>query len=91
MPQCQKTKNPIQSARRVENFSSRLQVRKYSREAAIHYGQIKFKLEQNGAIIGPNDLLIASHARSEGLIVVTNNMREFSRGEGLRVENWLNQ
>ena len=46
-------------------------------------------LESKGCTIGVNDLHIAGHARSEGLILVTNNMKEFERVEGLRLENWV--
>lgn len=53
------------------------------------YGEIKAWLERQGTVIGPNDLLIASHARSESLILVTNNTGEFRRVEGLLVENWV--
>ncbi len=54
-----------------------------------HYADIRTALEQAGTPIGPNDLLIASHARMLGLTVVTNNTREFSRVAELKVENWL--
>ncbi len=87
----EKSKHPVQSRRRVEDFILRLQVLEYGRKAAIHYGDIKAGLEQKGALIGPNDLFIASHARSESLILVTNNLSEFRRVQGLLVENWLNR
>jgi len=54
-----------------------------------HYGEIRSDLEKRGTPIGVNDLHIAGHARSEGLTVVTNNEKEFTRVSGLRVENWL--
>ncbi len=54
-----------------------------------HYAEIRDTLERAGTPIGPNDLLIAAHARSLGLTLVTNNIREFSRVPGLLVENWL--
>lgn len=54
-----------------------------------HYADIRNTLEQAGTPIGPNDLLIAAHARSLGLTLVTGNEREFSRVPGLTVENWL--
>ena len=56
---------------------------------AVHYGQIRTEIEAAGETIGPNDLLIAAHARAAGLTVVTGNEREFRRVPGLRVENWL--
>ncbi len=75
----------------VENFISRLEVLKYGNKAASHYGDIRADLERKGTIIGVNDLHIAAHARSEGLIIVTNNTREFERVDGLRVDNWVKQ
>lgn len=54
-----------------------------------HYGDIRAYLHQLGQPIGGNDLLIAAHARSLGLVLVTDNFREFSRVPGLSVENWL--
>lgn len=73
----------------VEDFSSRLVVLDYTSRAAAHYGDIRADLERKGMPIGVNDLHIAGHARSEGLILVTNNEREFQRVAGLRVENWV--
>jgi len=75
----------------VEDFVSRLEVLEYGSKAASHYGNIRADLERKGTPIGVNDLHISGHARSEGLIIVTNNMREFERVPGLRVENWINQ
>lgn len=54
-----------------------------------HYGEIRAFLEQEGMPIGPNDLMIAAHALSLSLTVITANMREFSRVPALKVENWL--
>lgn len=55
----------------------------------LHYAEIRVELERMGQPIGNNDLLIAAHSRSQGLIVVTANIGEFSRVPGLIVENWL--
>ena len=73
----------------VEDLVSRLEVLSYDPKAASHYGEIRANLERKGTIIGVNDLHIAAHARSEGLVIITNNQKEFERVEGLRVENWL--
>lgn len=73
----------------VADFVSRLEVLEYDSAAAFHYGNIRFRLEQLGKPIGVNDIHIAAHARSHGLIVVTNNLKEFERIEGLRLENWV--
>jgi len=55
---------------------------------SFHYGQIRAHLEGKGTPIGVNDLHIAAHARSEGLTLVSNNLREFQRVPGLLLENW---
>lgn len=82
------------SARRVENltttehFVARVQVLPFGDRAAAHYGQVRAELERAGMPCGPHDMQIGGHARSEGLIVVTNDMREFIRMPGVRAENW---
>ena len=85
----EKSNNPARSLAVVEDFCSRLEVLSYGMKAAQHYGNIRSTLEKNGKPIGINDLHIAAHARSEGLILVTNNLREFERVEALRVVNWV--
>jgi tRNA(fMet)-specific endonuclease VapC len=83
------------SARRLENleaieqFTARLDVLPFSAGAASHYGQIRAELERVGQPCGTHDMMIGGHARSEGLIVVTNNLREFERMPGVTSENWL--
>ena len=79
----------LQNLQAIENFSARLDVLSFSPKAAAHYGQVRAELERAGTPVGPHDMLIGAHARSEGLIVVTNNRREFDRMPGLRVENWI--
>lgn len=73
----------------IEDFCSRLEVLPYGSKAAQHYGAIRAGLEKLGQPIGVNDLHIAAHARSEGLIMVTNNVGEFARVPALEVENWV--
>ena len=73
----------------VEDFCSRLAVLNYPVEAAWHYGSIRAALERQGTPIGVNDLHLAAHARSAGLTLVSNNLREFERVTGLLMENWL--
>ena len=85
----EKSSNPKKNRDNVESFISRLEVLEYTPKASAHYGDIRADLERKGQIIGVNDMHIAAHARSEGLIAVTNNVREFGRVDGLRVENWL--
>ena len=83
------------SARRAANlaaiahFTARLHVLPLGEKAAAHYGQLRGELERAGKPCGAHDMQIGGHARSEGLIVVTNNLREFARMPGLRTENWV--
>lgn len=85
----EKSARPDHNLRQVEDFTSRLTVLEYGNKAASHYGDIRAVLERKGAPVGVNDLHIAGHARSEGLTLVTNNMKEFERVEALRLENWV--
>jgi tRNA(fMet)-specific endonuclease VapC len=73
----------------IEHFVARLDVLAFDSKAAIHYGQLRAELQRAGTPCGPHDMQIAGHARSEGLIVVTNNAREFGRMPGVRTENWV--
>jgi len=73
----------------IEEFVARLDVLPFAEKAAAHYGQVRAELERAGRPSGPHDMQIGGHARSEGLIVVTNNMREFARMPGVRAENWV--
>ncbi|WBF47129.1 type II toxin-antitoxin system tRNA(fMet)-specific endonuclease VapC [Serratia rubidaea] len=85
----EKSARQVENLRVVEDFVSRLDVLPYTDKAAAHYGNIRADLERKGMPIGVNDLHIAGHARSEGLVLVSNNLREFARIDGLRLENWL--
>jgi len=66
-----------------------IQVLAFDDDAAEKYGEIRADLSMRGLIIGSNDLLIAAHALSGDHILVSNNLREFSRVNGLQTENWL--
>ena len=85
----EKSAMPERNLRVVEDFCSRLILLDYGQKASAHYGEIRANLERKGTPIGVNDLHIAGHARSEGLTLVTNNLKEFERVEGLRLENWV--
>ena len=85
----EKSARPPQNLKTVEEFVARLDVLPLSGDAAAHYGQIRAGLERVGRPVGLHDMLIGAHARSEGLILVTNNRREFDRIPGLSVENWV--
>ena len=72
-------------------FLSPITILQFDEQAAEEYGRIKAELEKKGTPIGPMDTLIASHAKSRGLIIVTNNTREFNRVVGLTVEDWTQE
>ncbi|BEM31269.1 tRNA(fMet)-specific endonuclease VapC [Serratia ureilytica] len=84
----EKSQAPEHNLAVLEGFIARLDVLNYDAAAAAHSGQIRAELNRQGLPIGPFDLMIAGHARSQGLIVVTNNTREFARVDGLRIEDW---
>jgi tRNA(fMet)-specific endonuclease VapC len=73
---------------RLDEFLRHVLVVAYPGEAAAVYAQIRADLKARGCMIGGEDLLIAAHACSLGLILVTNNVREFSRVRDLKIENW---
>jgi len=85
----EKSNDPSRNLAAVEDFCSRLVVLPYGDKAAWHYGSIRAALEKMGMTIGVNDLHIAGHARSEGLTLVSNNLREFERVPGLVLDNWV--
>ena len=85
----EKSPNVDQNLEAIEEFISHLEVLPYDPKASQHYGQIKAALERKGEIIGENDIHIAAHAISQGLILVTNNSREFKRVANLALENWV--
>lgn len=83
------------STRRPENqtllemFLARFEVADFDAAAADAYGRVRAELERRGTPIGPLDTLIAAHCLSRDDVLVTNNVREFRRVEGLRLENWI--
>lgn len=80
------------SPRLIENISKildSLEILPLESPVDAHYADIRYTLERNGTPIGPNDLLIAAHARALDRILVTDNTREFMRVPYLVVENWL--
>ncbi len=79
---------PDQNRLALMSFLSAIQIIPFDSDAAREYGQIRQDLTQDGNLIGSNDMLIAAHAKALGLILVTNNTREFERVKGLHVENW---
>jgi tRNA(fMet)-specific endonuclease VapC len=85
----EKSPNIAKNLEAIEDFISHLEVLPYDARASQHYGQIKATLEKKGKIIGENDIHIAAHAISQGLILVTNNLKEFKRVSNLALENWV--
>ncbi|MHC8409040.1 type II toxin-antitoxin system tRNA(fMet)-specific endonuclease VapC [Pseudomonas sp. Hz4] len=85
----EKSATPEKNLGVIEGFAARLEVLPFDNEAATHTGMIRSELAKAGTPIGPYDHMIAGHARSRGFIVVTNNLREFERVPGLRVEDWV--
>ena len=84
----EKSASPEKNLVIVEGFAARLEVLPFDNEAAAHTGMIRSELAKLGTPIGPYDHMIAGHARSRGFTVVTNNVKEFQRVPGLRLEDW---
>jgi tRNA(fMet)-specific endonuclease VapC len=85
----EKSAQPERNLADIEGLTARLEVLPFDQRAATHFGQLRAELAKIGKPIGPYDQMIAGHARSLGLILVTNNMQEFERVPGLRLENWV--
>jgi tRNA(fMet)-specific endonuclease VapC len=73
----------------IEHFLIPFDVVNYDYKASLEYGKIRAALEQNGQPIGALDTLIAAHAKSLDVVLVSNNLKEFERVKGLKVENWV--
>jgi tRNA(fMet)-specific endonuclease VapC len=84
-----KSARPAHNRREVERFAARLDVMPFDADAADHAADIRADLENRGEMIGPYDVMIAGHARSRGLTVITGNLGELRRVGGLRCEDWL--
>ena len=81
--------NPARNEQSLLRFLLPLSILPFGPKEASEYGEIRTYLQKQGTPIGPMDTLIAAHARSEGLILVTNNIREFERVLDLELENWV--
>lgn len=86
-----RSSKPGENQRALTEFLSALEVVDFPSGAALVFGEIRTHLQRSGIPIGNFDLLIAAHALHQGLTLVTNNLREFKRVPGLRVENWVAQ
>jgi len=84
-----KSKHIKENTRRLEEFLSPFEILFYGEKESRHYGIIRNQLEKEGNTIGPLDLLIAAHALSNKLILITNNEKEFNRIKSLKVDNWV--
>jgi tRNA(fMet)-specific endonuclease VapC len=84
-----KSNNPKLNIQRVEGFLAPLEILPYDHNAANFYGEIRHNLETKGEVIGSLDILIAAHALSNDIILVTNNEKEFQKVNHLRIENWI--
>ncbi|NPD65365.1 tRNA(fMet)-specific endonuclease VapC [Lichenicola cladoniae] len=87
----ERSARPAETRQQVERFASRLTLLPFDDEAAAHSAIIRAELERQSHVIGPYDLMIAGHARSRGLVVVTGNLVEFQCVAGLRSEDWLHE
>ena len=76
-------------ARQVEAVLGEIEILPYEAPASLAYAETRTLLERRGRPIGATDLFIAAHALALDLTLVTANIREFSRVEGLKVENWM--
>jgi tRNA(fMet)-specific endonuclease VapC len=84
-----KSSDPARNRQALDEFISPLQVATFDRSASWHCGRIRAALDRKGVPIGSMDLLIAAHALSLDIPLVTNNQKKFRRVPGLRTENWL--
>ena len=84
----ERSRRPEHHRRLIDEFVGGLDLLDFDAAAADHSGQIHATLAKSGQIIGAYDMLIAGHARSRGLTVVTGNLKEFTRVDGLRCEEW---
>jgi tRNA(fMet)-specific endonuclease VapC len=84
-----KSSRPQQNRIALSGFLAPIEIAPFDAQATVHYGEIRCFLEKRGKVIGAMDLLIAAHARSLSVPLVTNNLREFKRIPDLQVENWI--
>ena len=85
----QKSRHVAKNRLALEQFLAPLEVASFDHEAALSYGRVRARLEMLGSPIGSMDLLIAAHALSLGVRLVSNNLRAFRRVPGLKLENWV--
>lgn len=86
-----KSHNVQENLQRLNELSEIIAILPFSTEAALIYGDIRSDLEKRGTPIGSNDLIIAAHALSLDLVLVTNNTKEYNRIKKLKIENWAEE
>ena len=84
-----KSSDPNKNQEALDKFLTPLEILDFDYYATIQYGKIRAQLERKGTPISPLDTLIASHAMSLELTLVTNNLKEFERIPDLKIENWV--
>jgi tRNA(fMet)-specific endonuclease VapC len=84
----EKSSNPVKNKEALEKFLTPIEVIDFGYDATVEYGKIRSELERKGVPIGPLDMLIAAHAMSLDVTLVTNNVREFERIPELKIDNW---
>lgn len=84
-----KSKHRVKNSKALDEFMIPLEILPFDEEAAQAYGDIRTSLEKAGTPLGAMDMLIAAHAVSRGLELVTNNTREFSRVTNLTIVDWV--
>ena len=85
----EKSSNVKKNLLALTMFLSNIEILPYDENASSEYGLIRAELEKDGKLIGPLDMLIAAHAKSLNIKLVTNNVKEFERVKGLKLENWI--
>ncbi len=84
-----KSNHVKKNIKRLDEFLIPFEILPYNESAARYYGKIRVQFEKQGSSIGQLDMLIAAHALSENLILITNNVKEFIRIKSLQIENWV--
>ncbi len=84
-----KSNRPARNREALDQFISPLEVASFDRPATTAFGKLRTALEKKGQQIGSMDLLIAAHALSLSVRLITHNIREFGRVPGLRIEDWV--
>ena len=85
----ERSRDPVRAELKLQSFLAPLDILPFDMNATLAYAKVRHGLESLGTPIGPLDALIAAHALSRGLVLATNNTREFSRVPGLKVEDWM--